>query len=179
MKKFFPSAFFAALAIMTVIPVTVLATVPGETTYETAYVQCGTKDVATYKIVNGVNTKTADVKDGIVDNPCGFSDVFVLARGIITAWIMAGVTIGTMGFAYAGLLYITAMGSQEKISHAHSIFYKVFLGFVVMLSAWLIAKAMETVFLTPRMQEKSFLFTPTEPAVVGPPPGGATVPPAQ
>ncbi len=98
-------------------------------------------------------------KDGKVDNPCGFNDVIEFARRAITGWIMAGATVAALGFAYAGFLYITAMGSQEKISHAHMIFVKTFWGFVFMLSAWLIAKTMEQVFLTPAMQQKSFLRT--------------------
>jgi len=85
--------------------------------------------------------------DNIVDNPCGFSDVIELARRVLVGWIMAGVIVAALGFSYAGFLYITAMGSQEKISHAHSIFVKTFFGFVFMLSAWLIAKVFENHFL--------------------------------
>ena len=77
---------------------------PGETPYEEASVPCGTMDTAP--------------ADGMVDNPCGFNDVITFARVAITGWIMAGATIAALGFAYAGFLYITAMGSQEKISHA-------------------------------------------------------------
>ncbi len=118
--------------------------------YQAAYVPCGTDDVK--------NNKTgAAGPDNIVDNPCGFSDVIELARRLITGWIMAGVTIAALGFAYAGFLYITAMGSQEKISHAHSIFVKTFFGFVFMLSAWLIAKVLENEFLTPAFQQNSLL----------------------
>lgn len=117
---------------------------PGEPTYEEAYVPCGTKDAT---------------NDGIVDNPCGFNDVIEFARRAITGWIMAGAIVAALGFAYAGYLYITAMGSEEKISHAHMIFVKTFWGFVFMLSAWLIAKTMESIFLTPGLQEKSFLHT--------------------
>jgi len=91
-------------------------------------------------------------KDNIVDNPCGFSHVIELARRLIVGWIMAGVIIASLGFSYAGFLYITAMGSQEKISHAHSIFVKTFFGFVFMLSAWLIAKVFENEFLCSRAE---------------------------
>lgn len=97
-----------------------------------AYVPCGREDKN---------------NDNIVDNPCGFSHVIELGRRLILGWIMAGVIVAALGFAYAGFLYITAMGSQEKISHAHSIFVKTFFGFVFMLSAWLIAKVFESEFL--------------------------------
>lgn len=120
----------------------------GETTYEQAYVPCGTKD--------------ENPKDGIVDNPCQFSHIIELAKKLIMGWIIAGVIIATMGFAYAGLLYITAMGAQEKISHAHSIFVKTFWGFVFMLSAWLIAYTMEKIFLTEKALQRSFLEQPAK-----------------
>ena len=70
---------------------------------------------------------------------------------------MLGVTAAALGFAYAGFLYITAMGSEEKIHHAHSIFIKVVWGFVFMLSAWLIVKTLEDTFLTTEQRDKSFL----------------------
>ena len=109
--------------------------------YAKGYVPCGYTDPTTRAIVN----------------PCDFTDALELGRRIITGWIMAGVTIGTMGFAYAGYLYITAMGSEEKIKHAHSIFYKVIIGMVFMVSAWLIAKVFEDTFLAPEQQQRSFL----------------------
>lgn len=115
----------------------------GETLRDQAYVTCGDLD--------------EKPKDGIVDNPCGFLDIIKMAKGLITGWILAGVTFATLGFSYAGYLYITAMGSSEKISHAHSIFTKTALGFVFMLSAWLIAYTMENIFLSDDAKGRSFL----------------------
>lgn len=140
--------------------------------YDDAYVPCGNLDYASKDLKTGKmsGTRTAPVPDGVVDNPCGFNDVIELARRLIVGWIMGGVTIAALGFAYAGFLYITAMGSEEKISHAHMIFVKTFWGFVFMLSAWLIAKTMESVFLSDDMKAKSFLQT--TPAVT---PGGTGV----
>ena len=98
-----------------------------------------------------------------MDNPCTFTDVIELAKRLMMGWIIAGVTFATMGFAYAGLLYITAMGSSEKISHAHMIFVKTFWGLVFMLSAWLISFAMVQVFLSDTAGcIFSFLTTPED-----------------
>ena len=96
-------------------------------------------------------------KEGEVKNPCEFKDIISIASSIINGWIGVGVIIATMGFAYAGFLYITAAGSEEKIKHAHSIFVKVLIGFALMLGAWLIAKAFETVFLSEAAKARSFL----------------------
>lgn len=135
--------------------------VTGETSYEDAYVPCGTKDVepagSTQKVLGPGGVEKTIPGDGIVDNPCKFTDIIVLAKKFIMGWIIAGVIIATMGFAYAGLLYITSMGSTEKISHAHSICVKTFWGFVFMLSAWLIAYTMESIFLSDEARLNSFL----------------------
>lgn len=90
-------------------------------------------------------------------DPCGFNDIIKLAKNIINFLIGLGVVAAALGFAYAGFLYITAMGSEEKIKHAHAIFLKVIWGFVFMLSAWLIVKTLENAFLTTDQQERSFL----------------------
>lgn len=117
----------------------------GETSYKQSFVTCGYED--------------KNPKDGIVDkdNECGFDDIIKMAKSLITGWILAGVTFATIGFSYAGYLYITAMGSSEKISHAHSIFTKTALGFIFMLSAWLIAYTMENTFLSDDAKGRSFL----------------------
>lgn len=132
-------------------PVFVLALTPAEKeAYQKAIVPCGTFDEK--------NNKTgAAGPDGMVDNPCGFTDVIKITRNIIMGWIMVGVTLAVVGFAYAGYLYITAMGSAEKIKHAHSIFYKTVLGFAFMLGAWLIAYTFERTFLTQAARQRSFL----------------------
>lgn len=97
------------------------------------------------------------VFEGEVKNPCEFKDIIGMSQRIINYLIKLGVIIATLGFAYAGYLYITAAGSMESIKHAHSIFVKVLIGFALMLGAWLIAKAFESVFLNPAAQERSFL----------------------
>ena len=163
MFRFFLITFLSILAIIgAVTPVAVFAqrpVPPGELDYDKAYVPCGTVDVkgAEKEIIENGVKKTIVTGDGKVDNPCQFTDVIVLAKRIIMGWIIFGVTAATMGFSYAGLLYITAMGSQEKISQAHSIFVKTFWGFFFMLSAWLIAYTMEGIFLKEDMLKNSFL----------------------
>ena len=155
------AAVFLSLSALASLFFVVPFVVSAETAYDGAYVPCGNLDYQSKDLKTGTmqGTKDSPIPDGIVDNPCNFNHIVTLAQRLILAWIMAGVTIAALGFAYAGLLYITAMGSQEKISHAHSIFIKTFFGFVFMLSAWLIAKTMESIFLTPEMQQRSYLYT--------------------
>ena len=173
MKKFSLALTFFALAILgTVVPQVNVSYAqvtptnpPGETTYEQAYVPCGYADINDSQgnrketnVAKPGETPVILLGDGVVDNPCKFTHIIELAKKLIMGWIIAGVIIATMGFAYAGLLYITSMGSTEKISHAHSIFIKTFWGFVFMLSAWLIAYTMETIFLSDAAKKNSFLL---------------------
>lgn len=178
MRLILTTLFTFSAILMTVAPVRVSA--GDDKAYRDAIVPCGNKDVQTITRTKdaktgAITTTVTQQPDGIIDNPCGFNDVFELARRLIVGWIMIGASIAALGFAYAGFLYITAMGSEEKISHAHMIFVKTFWGFVFMLSAWLIGKTMESVFLTPEVQQKSFLFT--SPKTTTPPATQVTTPP--
>jgi len=121
------------------------------------YVPCGETVTVPAGSTVSFNGHTYKAGDQYVAHPCGFNDVIQLAKNIITGWIMAGVTVSALGFAYAGYLYITSAGSMEHIKHAHSIFVKVAIGFFFMLSAWLIVKALEGAFLTPDQLGRSFL----------------------
>ncbi len=174
-RLFLISLLFVLVLLGTVVPVAVFAQTPrpvpaGEGTRDQAYVPCGdldTKDSKGNTVMQKVSGppdkdgKPTEIEvpgDGIVDNPCQFTDIIVLAKKIIMGWIIFGTVFSTAGFAYAGLLYITSMGSSEKISHAHMIFVKTFWGFVFMLSAWLIAYTMESIFLSDKAKENSFLL---------------------
>ncbi len=131
------SLIFFSLFLALSAPVFVFATPPG-------LVPCGTI------------TDTADNLK--VSNPCKFNDIITLVQKSINFLIQLGVILAALGFAYAGFLYITAMGSEEKIRHAHSIFIKIFWGFVFMLSAWLIVKVLEDSFLSAEQKARSFLI---------------------
>ncbi|MEK7118693.1 MAG: hypothetical protein AAB869_03720 [Patescibacteria group bacterium] len=50
-------------------------------------------------------------------------------------------------FAYAGFLYVTNRGNEGQIKEAHEIFWNVFLGLTLALSAWLIMSFILTFFL--------------------------------
>ena len=132
------------------------AQIDASKSYQSAYVPCGYTVIAPAggAVVNG---KTYKAGDKYIYKPCGFPDVLEFARRAIVGSIGVGALFAAIGFAYAGLLYITAAGSQEKISHAHSIFVKVAAGLAIMLGAWLIAKTLEIAFLTEPALERSFL----------------------
>jgi hypothetical protein len=67
---------------------------------------------------------------------CDFNAVILLVQHLINIMLVVGVLAAIVMFAYAGLLFIS--GQKPKIDKARSIFPKVFVGFIIMLSAWFI-----------------------------------------
>ncbi|MEK7610078.1 MAG: hypothetical protein AAB470_03105 [Patescibacteria group bacterium] len=68
--------------------------------------------------------------------PCDFKGVMLQIQHLINVMIVLGVFAAIAGFSWAGFLYIS--GDPNKIKKAHAVFPKVFLGFIIMLSAWFI-----------------------------------------
>ncbi|MEX0931286.1 MAG: pilin [Candidatus Paceibacterota bacterium] len=79
-------------------------------------------------------------KDGVVsgNERCSFNDLLRLANRLIDFAILISVPIFILLFMYAGFLYITASGNPGKIQDAHGLFVKGIIGFVIIISAWLI-----------------------------------------
>lgn len=75
---------------------------------------------------------------GTFEGDCDVCDVMQLVRNLINFAISFAAIVATLMFVYAGFLYFTASAKQDNIKKAHGIFWKVFLGFVFILAAWLI-----------------------------------------
>jgi len=69
---------------------------------------------------------------------CTFGDIMPTISGIINWVIIIAVSISAIMFAYAGFLYMTAQGDLGQMKKGRDIFKNVVIGFVIMLSAWLI-----------------------------------------
>ena len=81
--------------------------------------------------------------DGII--PCGksgpdcdYKSLISLGNNIINFCIIIGTSVFCLVFMYAGYLYLTANGDTGQIGKAHGLFWNAIIGFVIMLSAWLI-----------------------------------------
>ncbi len=70
--------------------------------------------------------------------PCDWNDLITLGNNLINFLLTISVSLAAISFAYAGFLYMTAGGDTGKISKAHEILWKVVIGIVVSLGAWLI-----------------------------------------
>ena len=69
---------------------------------------------------------------------CGWNDLVQLASNIITFLLLLSIPVATIAFAWAGILMLTASGSEGQVEKAKEIFWKVLKGFIFALTAWLI-----------------------------------------
>lgn len=84
----------------------------------------------------------ASAQDGLVPscegNECGFEELLLLIDNIINWLLIISSSVAALLFAWAGWLYISARGDPGQMKKANSIFWKVIVGLVIILSAWLI-----------------------------------------
>ncbi len=69
---------------------------------------------------------------------CQACDLAQLAQKVINFAVAFSAFVATLMFLYAGILYFTAAADSKQVEKAHGIFSKVFIGFVIILTAWLI-----------------------------------------
>ncbi|OHA15545.1 MAG: hypothetical protein A3B08_03820 [Candidatus Taylorbacteria bacterium RIFCSPLOWO2_01_FULL_43_44] len=86
--------------------------------------------------------------NGLLDpwEVCTFNDFIVMVGGIINFIIILASVYAAVSFMYAGYAYLTSGGSQEAVSRAKSIFKKVFIGYIIVLTAWLMIYTIEQAF---------------------------------
>lgn len=80
------------------------------------------------------------------DEQCGWKHIVQLGQNILNFLVVFSAVVATIMFVYAGFLYLTAIGNEEKIKIAHKIFWNVGLGFIFVLGAFLIVKLVKDTF---------------------------------
>lgn len=91
-----------------------------------AIVPCGYDDAR-----GGDNNDTLDPIEH-----CTFNDFVQMAGRIVNGIIIFISAYAAVSFMYAGYAYLTSGGNQEKVSYAKQLFWKVFLGYIIILGAW-------------------------------------------
>ncbi len=125
-KLFFLVAVFVASVVS---PVFVLAQVSQQTSEKTIGIPCdGPKLERTGTSQTGTTT----------DKGCGYPELVQLVSNFMNFLILLSIPMAAIAFAWAGWLMITAGGSSGQIDQAKEIFVKVLIGFMFVLSAWLI-----------------------------------------
>ncbi len=81
----------------------------------------------------------------IVPNDCNVPggcqsvcDLALLAQNVLNDGIYLAVFLSAVLFAWAGFKHMTAGGSPDQIHQANKVFSAVFIGLIIILSAWLI-----------------------------------------
>jgi len=77
---------------------------------------------------------------------CGYQDLLKLVNNIIKWIIMISVPVAAGVFAWAGFTYMTT-GIVDRKAEAKSMINKVFIGFVFILSAWIIVNTITNTLL--------------------------------
>ncbi len=111
--------------------------------------------------LNHINPATGKIEQGYIADPsfvpCNFKGVMIQIQHLINIMMVVGVFASIAAFSWGGFLYIT--GKEGNIKKAHEIFPKVFIGFIIMLSAWFIVYQILS-WLTDNDAFKSLLGSP-------------------
>lgn len=70
-------------------------------------------------------------------NNCGYQDLMTMVNNIISWVILISIPVSSIVFAYAGFILMTT-GVADKKSQAKAMLWKVFVGMIFILSAWLL-----------------------------------------
>ena len=84
--------------------------------------------------------------------PCDFNMLMKLVNNIINWIIIISMPVAAGVFAWAGFTYMTTGISDQK-SYAKDMIQKVFIGFAVILSAWIIVNTITNTLLSPKFKD--------------------------
>jgi hypothetical protein len=117
-------------------------------TGDNALVQCGRTD----------STKPLSPEEAkkLVDS-CNFAALIDMINRVINYLIIIATALSAIAFAYAGWLYLTAGDNSGQVSKARTIFMDVAIGFVIILSGWLLFRLIADKFLSPYYKDSVFL----------------------
>jgi hypothetical protein len=80
------------------------------------------------------------------DKNCGYNDLLIMINRIIKWIMLTSVPVAAGLFAWAGILYMIT-GVQDQKTKAKNIFKNVLIGFVCILSAWIIVTTITNALL--------------------------------
>ena len=87
------------------------------------------------------------VCDGTKADPCNFAKLVELVNALITDLVIISTLIAVAAFAYAGLLLMTSGGSEGKKDRAKKMLWKVLMGYLWILGAWIVVYTITGVLL--------------------------------
>ena len=73
---------------------------------------------------------------------CNLCYLGQLGQNIINFFFMLSIPLSAAAFAWAGILYFTSAGNENKVKKARAIFTSVFIGFVLVVASYLIVQTL-------------------------------------
>ena len=86
--------------------------------------------------------------DGVIQE-CTACHLVTTLQKVLNFLVTASVFVGVLMFSWAGILMVVAAGDTGKIEKAKGIFTAVAIGFIIVLSGWLIVDTLMKVFFQP------------------------------
>ena len=81
------------------------------------------------------------------NHDCSFADLITVAQHLIQDLVILSTLLATAVFAYAGFKLLTSGGDPGALKEAKGILFKVIIGYLWILSAWLIVYTITTALL--------------------------------
>lgn len=91
--------------------------------------------------------------DGGAANPCTFYDLIQLVQNVLNWVVLVSFPLSIITFSWAGFIFLTT-GIVDKRSEAKKMLWKVVIGFVIILSAWIIVRTITSVLLKPGIADQ-------------------------
>jgi len=89
---------------------------------------------------------------------CDFNQLILLAQKVINFMIFdLAAPLAAVAFAIAGIMMLTARDNEQQVTKAKQIFWYVFIGFIIALSAWLIVKLIVNTLVDPSFDTSPYI----------------------
>jgi hypothetical protein len=80
---------------------------------------------------------------------CSLADLIQVVRNLVKALVMISTLLATLAFIWMGFLLITSGGSESRKKRAKDIGWKVLIGYLWILAAWILVATIFGVILNP------------------------------
>lgn len=87
------------------------------------------------------------VCQGTREDPCTFGHLIKLVEVLIQDLVVLSTFIAVAVFCYAGFILLTSAGNTSALERAKGMFWKVLMGYLWILAAWLIVYTITSVLL--------------------------------
>lgn len=92
--------------------------------------------------------------------PLGYSAFFKMIQNVLTDSLVFAVVVAVLLISYAGFLFVVSPASPDGVSKGRAVLTSTVIGFVIVISAWLIVNELISVFTTGSISSFTALLNP-------------------